>query len=60
MSSISRERFCEEETETMEHLRVIFGSEQLIVVATGKYVEEGFDLPRLDTLMLVLPVSWKG
>lgn len=32
----------------------------MVVVATGKYVGEGFDLPRLDTLMLALPVSWKG
>ena len=34
--------------------------EPLVVVATGKYVGEGFNLPRLDTLMLALPVSWKG
>ena len=31
-----------------------------IVLATGRLVGEGFDHPPLDTLLLALPVSWKG
>ena len=43
-----------------ERLAAIPLDEGRVILATGKYIGEGFDDPRLDTLFLTLPVSWRG
>jgi superfamily II DNA or RNA helicase len=44
----------------MEHLASISDDEERLILATGRYIGEGFDDARLDTLFLALPFSWKG
>ena len=44
----------------MRRLDEIPDTEERVLVATGRYVGEGFDDARLDTLFLAMPVAWRG
>jgi superfamily II DNA or RNA helicase len=43
-----------------EALEAVPDGEERVIVATGRYLGEGFDDARLDTLFLTMPISWRG
>ena len=49
-----------ERRDVIAQLAAIPAGEERVLIATGRYIGEGFDDARLDTLFLVLPVSWRG
>ena len=49
-----------EHKEIIKQMNQVTPKESMILVATGKLIGEGFDYPRLDTLIMATPVAWKG
>ena len=43
-----------------ESLAAIPAGQERVLMATGRYLGEGFDDARLDTLFLTMPISWRG
>ena len=46
--------------ELREKMAAVSRDESMIMVATGQYIGEGFNYPRLDTMLLAMPISFEG
>lgn len=44
----------------LQKIKEVPQNENIVILSTGKYIGEGFDEARLDTLFLIMPISWKG
>ena len=46
--------------ELREKMAAVSRDESMIMVAIGQYIGEGFNYPRLDTMLLAMPISFEG
>lgn len=49
-----------QERESASAILNVDESDERLIIATGRYIGEGFDDARLDTLFLTMPIAWKG
>jgi len=47
-----------QERKISQAAREISADQERFIIATGRYIGEGFDDQRLDTLFLTMPISW--
>lgn len=57
---LTGKRHAREKRLALEKVAKLPDGEPRCLVATGAYIGEGFDEPRLDTLFLAAPYSWEG
>ena len=50
----------DEQNTIRQQMNAVTAAETMILIATGNLIGEGFDFPRLDTLIMATPVSFKG
>ncbi len=55
-----RQQIEKEQRKLRAQMALVPVTESLILIATGQLIGEGFDFPRLDTLIMAVPVAWKG
>lgn len=58
--SLTGGKGAKETREALARVSAAPADRPLTLIATGRYIGEGFDEPRLDTLFLAMPISWKG
>jgi superfamily II DNA or RNA helicase len=51
---------AKQRSQAEDALEAIPDDAERVIVATGRYLGEGFDDARLDTLFLTMPISWRG
>ncbi len=53
-------RSSKERDSLRQKMNAVPAHESVIIVAIGQYIGEGFNYPRLDTLILATPIAWQG